>query len=89
MVDPSKSRPPLDPEKRARLLAELKSPYRPLRQFIYIACAASGFFGGLIILSQLLAGRNVGTALPNFAIQVGVVALMVWLLRIDRSKGNS
>lgn len=89
MADPSDSRQPLDPERRARLMAELKSPYRPLRQFIYVACAASGFFGGLIILSQWLAGRSVGAAWPNLAIQVVVVVLMVWLLRIDRPKGSS
>lgn len=32
---------------------------------------------------QLLAGRDVAEALPNFAIQMGVVALMVYLLWLE------
>ncbi len=78
--------PPLqqrDPEKYARLRAEAAAPYRGLRRFIYVAFAASGFIGGFIFLTQLLAGRDVAEALPNFAIQVGVVALMIWLLQLE------
>lgn len=78
--------PPLqqrDPEKYAHLRAEAAAPYRGLRRFIYIAFAASGLIGGFIFLLQLLAGRDVTEALPNFAIQVGVVALMGWLLQLE------
>lgn len=78
--------PPLqqrDPEKYARLRAEAAAPYRGLRRFIYIAFAASGLIGGLIFFMQLLAGRDVAEALPNFAIQMGVVALMVCLLWLE------
>lgn len=78
--------PPLqqrDPEKYARLRAEAAAPYRGLRRFIYVSFAASGFIGGFIFLTQLLAGRDVAEALPNFAIQVGVVALMIWLLQLE------
>jgi hypothetical protein len=32
----------------------------------------------------LLAGRDVAGVLPNFALQVGVVALMVWLYRLEQ-----
>ncbi|WP_088890596.1 DUF3493 domain-containing protein [Leptolyngbya ohadii] len=74
----------LDPEKYAQLKAELQNPYRGLRQFIYIGCGASGFVGAFIFLAQLIAGRDVTAALPNFAIQVGVIALMVWLYRLER-----
>lgn len=75
----------LDPERLAQLKAELKAPYRGLRQFVYIACAASGFIGAVIFLTQLLAGRAaVATVLPNLALQVGVVALMVWLFRLEQ-----
>lgn len=72
-----------DPELYARLKAEAAAPYRSLRQFIYLAFGASGFIGGMIFLAQLAAGREVASALPNFALQVGVVALMVWLFRIE------
>ena len=74
----------LSPEKYARLKAELKAPYRGLRQFIYVAFGASGFIGALVFLAQLLSGRQVGSALPNLALQVGVVALMVWLFRLEQ-----
>lgn len=74
----------LSPEKYAKLRAEAKAPYRVLRQFIYLAFGASGFIGAFVFLGQLAAGHEVATALPNFALQIGVVALMVWLFRVDR-----
>lgn len=97
MTQPSNRRPidpdtqkPIAPEKYARLKAEAKAPYRGLRQFIYVAFGASGFIGGFIFFFQLLAGRDLETTLPNFAIQVGVVALMVWLYRLEqRSSRNA
>jgi Low psii accumulation1 / Rep27 len=76
----------LDPELRRRLQAEIKSPYRGLRQFVYVSCAASGAIGGVVFLFKALAGRDLETTLPNLALQAGVVGLMVWLLRVDRSK---
>jgi hypothetical protein len=74
----------LNPEQYARLRAEMATPYRGLRQFIYIGCGASGFIGALVFFSQLLAGRDVDSALPNLALQVGVVALMVFLWRWEQ-----
>lgn len=69
------------PEQYARLKAEAAAPYRGLRKFIYVACGISGFIGAIVFLTQLLAGRDVDATLPNFALQVGVVALMVFLFR--------
>ena len=74
----------LSPEQYSRLKAEAKTPYRGLRQFIYLAFGASGFIGALVFLAQFLTGRNVGAVLPNLALQVGVVALMVWLFRLEQ-----
>lgn len=74
----------LSPEKYARLKAEVKAPYRGLRKFIYVAFGASGFIGGVVFLAQLAAGHEVTTALPNLALQIGVVALMVWLFRLEQ-----
>jgi Low psii accumulation1 / Rep27 len=76
----------IDPELWRRLQAEAKSPFRGLRQFIYVSCAISGAIGGVVFFFKLLAGRNLEATIPNLALQIGVVALMVWLLRIDRSK---
>ncbi len=84
-------RPPLsqrDPEKYARLKAEAQAPYKGLRQFFYIAFGASGFIGALVFLAQLAAGRNVAGNLPNFALQIGVVALMIWLFRLEQKSQN-
>lgn len=76
--------PKLDPELYAQLRAEAKAPYRGLRQFIYFGFGASGLIGAFIFLMQLIAGRQVEATLPNFALQVGVVALMVWLFRLEQ-----
>ena len=72
-----------DPEKYAFLKAEAEAPYRGLRKFVYVAFAASGAIGAFIFVTQLLAGQEVGNTLPNLAIQIGVVALMIWLLRLE------
>ncbi len=88
--DPTKrssaSPPPnrLSPEQYARLRAEAVAPYRGLRQFIYVVFGASGFIGAVVFLARLLAGNDVAEALPNLALQVGVVALMVWLFRLEQ-----
>ena len=80
----SKPRQQLSPEKYARIRAEAQAPYRGLRKFVYFAFGASGFIGAFIFLAQLAAGRNVASALPNFALQIGVVALMIWLFRWEQ-----
>lgn len=72
-----------DPELYARLKAEAAAPYRGLRRFVYVACAASGAIGGFVFFTKLLAGQPVSETLPNLALQVGIVALMVWLLRLE------
>lgn len=84
MSEPSnKRRNQLSAEKYKRLQAEVKAPYRGLRKTIYVVFAASGLIGAFVMLSQLAAGGNVTETLPNLGLQVGVVALMVWLFRID------
>ncbi len=71
----------IDPELYRRLKSEAKSPYRVLRRFLYLAFAGSGFIGGVVFLAKLAAGRELETTIPNLALQVGVVALMVTLYR--------
>ncbi|MDZ7956791.1 MAG: DUF3493 domain-containing protein [Aulosira sp. DedQUE10] len=85
MVEPNpKSR--LNPEQYARLKAEMAAPYRGLRKFIYVAFGASGFIGLFIFFFKLLAGRDVDTALPNLLLQIGIVALMVFLWRWEQRR---
>lgn len=86
--NPSEYNSQISPEQYARLKAEAMAPYRGLRQFIYMGFGASGFIGAVVFLAQLLAGRNVASALPNLALQVGVVALMVVLFRWEQRAGR-
>jgi hypothetical protein len=76
----------LSPEKYARLKAEAEAPYKGLRQFFYIGFGVSGFIGAVVYLARLAAGGDAATAFPNFALQMGVVALMVWLFRLENRK---
>lgn len=71
-------------EQHARLKAELATPYKGLRQFVYVACGASGFIGGVVFLAKLASGQEIASAVPNLALQIGVVALMVWLFRLEQ-----
>lgn len=74
----------LSPEVYARLRAEVAAPYRGLRQFIYVTLGLSGFIGAVIFLAQLVAGQDMGRVLPNLALQIGVVALMIGLYRLEQ-----
>ena len=78
---PSSSK--LDPEKYAKLKAEAKAPYKGLRRFFYVAFGASGFIGALIFFARLIAGQNISHDLPNFALQLGILALMIGLFRLE------
>ena len=71
----------IDENLKNRLKSEAMNPYRGLRQFIYIGAGASAFIGAFIFFFQLLAGRQIESTLPNLAIQLGVVILMVVLWR--------
>ncbi len=71
----------LNSEQYARLKAEINAPYKGLRKFVYVGIATSGAIGGFVFFFQLLAGRDIETALPNLAIQLAVVGLMVFLFR--------
>ena len=77
----------LNPEQYERLRRVAKSPYRGLRIFIYIALSGSGFIGAIIFLARLIAGNGELEAnLGSFGLQIGVLALMFYLYRIDRAK---
>jgi hypothetical protein len=77
----------LNSQQYERLRLEAKSPYRGLRIFIYMAFAGSGFIGAVVFFFRLIAGNGELEAnLGNFVLQIGVLALMIWLYRIDRAK---
>ena len=73
-----------------KLVAESQAPYKGLRKFMYVAFGASGAVGGFVFFTKILAGRDLAASLPNLALQLGVVALMVFLFRWeDRNQENS
>lgn len=75
----------MNQKKYEYLRREANAPYRSLRKFIYLVFGASGTIGGLIFFLQILAGKgNLAESLPNLAIQLGVVGLMVWLFRLEK-----
>jgi hypothetical protein len=78
----------VDPNLKNRLKAEIASPYRGLRQFIYLGVGASGFIGAFVFFFQILAGRNIESSLPNFGLQVGIIALMVLLWRWEQRQSE-
>ncbi len=80
--------PKLTPEKYAQLRAEAKAPYHILRKFIYLGFAASGFIGGMVFLAQILAGNDIAHAIPNFALQAGLVAGMIFLWRWENRRSQ-
>ena len=75
----------VDQNLKNRLKAEAAAPYRGLRQFIYIGVGASGFIGAFVFFFQILAGKNIDSSLPNFALQTGIVALMIFLWRWEHT----
>ncbi|MEO1394554.1 MAG: DUF3493 domain-containing protein [Cyanobacteria bacterium J06634_5] len=73
-----------------KLVAESKAPYKGLRKFLYASFGASGAIGGFVFFTKILAGRDIAQSLPNLALQLGVVALMIFLFRWeDRNKEDS
>ncbi|MEA5593951.1 DUF3493 domain-containing protein [Rivularia sp. UHCC 0363] len=77
----------LSTEQYARLKAEAASPYRGLRKFVYLSFGASGLIGAFIFVLQLLAQKTaLDIGLPSLALQLGVVALMVFLWRWEDSR---
>ncbi|MEL6492762.1 MAG: DUF3493 domain-containing protein [Cyanobacteria bacterium J06634_6] len=77
-------------ERFDRLVAEANAPYKGLRKFIYASVGGSGAIGGFVFFTKILAGRDLAASLPNLALQLGIVALMVFLFRWeDREKKDS
>jgi len=76
----------LSPELIKRLKAETKKPYRGLRKFFYLAFGISGFLGALIFLLKLLSGNSNSSTIPNLALQLGVIALMIFLFRLENKE---
>jgi len=77
------SRSSLDPELRARLLQEAKTPWRGLRRGLWLAFTASAAVG-LATMAMRSAGGDVVPA-SDLLIQVGALSLFGLLLWKDRN----
>lgn len=73
----------MSPDRLEKLKAEAEAPYRGLRKFVYLGCGASGLIGVFIFSLRLLAGYDAREILPNLGLQLGVVALMAWLFKLE------
>ena len=80
---PPDSRPPLDPDLRARLLQEARTPWRGLRRGLWLAFTASAAVG-LATMAMRSAGGEVVQS-SDLMIQVSALALFGLLLWRDRS----
>ena len=77
-------RAPIDPELRARLLQEARTPWRGLRRGLWVALAASGVVGLATMAMRAAAGGEVASA--DLLIQLGAVVLFGGLLWFDRNR---
>ena len=76
-------------EQFERLVKETQSPFKGMRRLIYGAVGTSGLVGAFVFFTQLIAGKNVETALPNLAVQMGVIGIVVFLFWLEgRDKGE-
>ena len=74
---------PLDPQLKAKLQQELRTPWQGLRRALWIALEASAALGLAIMVLRLVGGEAV--RLNDVLIQVGAVVLFGYLLWKDRS----
>ncbi|MXW40590.1 MAG: DUF3493 domain-containing protein [Synechococcus sp. SB0668_bin_15] len=73
----------LDPQLKAKLQKELRTPWQSLRRALWIALEASAALGLVIMALRLVGGEAV--RLNDVLIQVGAVVLFGYLLWKDRS----
>ena len=81
MVPPA--REPLDPELKARLLQEARTPCRGLRRALWLAFTASAGLGLATMTMRASAGSEVAGS--DLLIQVGALVLFGVLLWRDRA----
>lgn len=84
-MHPMRTQPPeIDPELRARLLQEARTPWRGLRRGLWVALLASGLVGMATMAMRFSAGAEVAST--DLLIQIGAVSLFGWLLWFDRNR---
>lgn len=81
------NRAPIDPELRARLLQEARTPWRSLRRGLWVALAASGAVGLAAMGLRGAAGGEVASV--DLLIQITAVVVFGGLLWFDRNRPRS
>lgn len=81
------NRAPIDPELRARLLQEARTPWRGLRRGLWVALAASGAVGLAAMGLRGAAGGEVASV--DLLIQITAVVVFGGLLWFDRNRPRS
>jgi hypothetical protein len=85
MVPPA--REPLDPELKARLLQEARTPWRGLRRALWFAFTASAGLGLATMTMRASAGSEVLGS--DLLIQVAALGIFGSLLWFDRNRDDS
>ena len=85
MVPPA--REPLDPELKARLLQEARTPWRGLRRALWLAFTASAGLGLATMAMRASAGSEVLGS--DLLIQVAALGIFGSLLWFDRNRHDS
>ena len=76
----------LDPQLRARLLQESRTPFRGVRRVLWVALFGSSFIGIIVMGLRAFSGENV--LLSDAGIQTGAVLIFGCLLFFDRHRDN-
>jgi hypothetical protein len=77
----------IDPALRARLMQEVRTPWRGLRRGLWLALAASGAVGLATMAMRAASGAEVGST--DLLIQLGALGLFGSLLWLDRNRVGS
>lgn len=77
---------PLDPELKARLLQEARTPWRGLRRGLWVALAASAAVGLATMAMRSAAGSEVGST--DLLIQIVAFLVFGGLLWFDRQRDS-
>jgi hypothetical protein len=85
-TDPKRDPSSLDPELRARLLQEARTPWRGLRRGLWVALAASAVVGLATMALRLAAGSDVPSV--DLLIQLAAVVIFAGLLWVDRGRSG-
>ena len=86
MTEPLKAKKELDPNFRAKLLRESKTPWRGLRKLLWFALFGSAVLGLFIMSMRAVSGQHV--PFSDVGIQSLAVLIFGYLIILDRDKNN-